>query len=93
MTQALLDIACRPCELRTDPLDVAPQVGDLARVVRKDCGDILLTTSPQDAIPSLYAGEAQLGADGDGDGQNRSTQRDDDQRRSSVRAQVHDRSV
>src|SRR5665647_3765655 len=81
MTQALLDIACRPRELRAEPFGIAAQLRDLARLVRKDCGHVLLAASPQDAIPGLYVGEAQLGAHGDGDGENRSTERDDDQRR------------
>ena len=93
MSKTLLDVAGRPGELVANPCDVAAQLGDLAGLVREDCGDVLLTAGPQNAIPGLYAGEAQLSANGDGESQNHSTQRDDDERRQCALAQVHDRSV
>jgi hypothetical protein len=39
--QALLDITGRPDELCVDLLDVAAQVDDLARLIRKNCGHVL----------------------------------------------------
>jgi hypothetical protein len=93
VTQALLDIADRPGELCADPLNICLQLGDLAGLVRENRNYILFAAGPQEAMARLNSGQAHVGSHGDLEGQNRNTQRVDDQRRSGARAQVHDSSV
>ena len=79
----------------SDPPNISVRLGDLAAAVRENRNHILFAAGPQDAIAGLNSGQARVSSHGDhqGQGQNRSTQRVDDQRRTGAQAQIHDNSV